>query len=84
MKARWKILCHDKRSRYTPQKVAKYTNVCSALHNLCIKFKVPNYEDVRQTNIDEATVNFDTETDRQITKIGKQIRDNIKNSLFPN
>lgn len=44
LKARWKILCHDKLSRYLPEKIASFTNVCAALHNICIHFKVKNYE----------------------------------------
>ncbi|XP_065356054.1 putative nuclease HARBI1 [Calliphora vicina] len=84
LKARWKILCHDKRSRYSPQKVAKFSNVCAALHNICIHFKVPNYEDVQQTPVESTMLDMDNGNETQITKIGKKIRDNIKNSLCSN
>lgn len=82
LKARWKILCHDKRSRYSAEKLAQFSNVCTALHNICIYFKVPNYENVRQTPADMYPVPaIDDSSETNITKIGKKIRDNIKISL---
>ncbi|XP_065368832.1 putative nuclease HARBI1 [Calliphora vicina] len=81
LKARWKILCHEKRSRYSAEKIAQFSNVCAALHNICLQFKVPNYEDVQQTPLDTEMPEIDTGTETQITKVGKKIRDNIKISL---
>lgn len=84
LKARWKILIHDKRSRYIPQKVALFSNVCAALHNICIEFKVPNYTNVQQLPVEINIPEIDVGTETQITKIGKTIRDNIKISLCTN
>lgn len=81
LKARWKILCHDKRSRYSAEKLAKFSNVCTALHNMCIYFKVRNYENVRQTPDMHPVPAIDDSSETNITKIGKKIRDNIKISL---
>lgn len=81
LKARWKILCHDKRSRYSAEKVAQFSNVCSALHNICIYYKVPSYEDVYETQLDVPIPEMDFGTETQVMRLGKQIRDNIKLSL---
>ncbi|XP_067633563.1 putative nuclease HARBI1 [Eurosta solidaginis] len=39
-KGRWKILGYGNRGRYHPTKVARFANVCAALHNICIQFKI--------------------------------------------
>ncbi|KAI8122671.1 putative nuclease HARBI1 [Lucilia cuprina] len=62
LKARWKILCHDKRSRYSAERIAQFSNVCAALHNICLHFKVPNYEDVQQTPLNTEFPEIDTGT----------------------
>lgn len=59
--------------------MALFGNVCVALHNLCIHFKVPNYA---QLPVAATTQNDpDTGTETNLTRIGQKIRDNIKNSL---
>lgn len=81
LKARWKILSNDKRSRYAPEKIAKFGNVCAALHNLCIYFKVPSYtQNIPQPSISVINPNIGNET--QLTRIGQKIRDQIKCSLI--
>ncbi|KAI8117894.1 hypothetical protein CVS40_10332 [Lucilia cuprina] len=64
--------------------MAHFDNVCVALHNVCIHFKVPNYTQT-QTPMAE-TIYFETNVsnETQLTKIGQKIRDHIKLSLWRN
>lgn len=82
LKARWKILCHDKRSRYTPEKIALFGNVCAALHNICMKFKVPKYTEERFQ--EPSTIEIERSDESHLTRIGHKIRDQIKHSLALN
>ncbi|XP_061390004.1 putative nuclease HARBI1 isoform X1 [Musca vetustissima] len=81
LKARWKIVCHDRRSRYSPVKMALFGNVCAALHNICIKFKVPMYTE-KDFNIESVTMEVETSNHTQPNKIGEKIRNQIKTSLY--
>ncbi|XP_067633131.1 putative nuclease HARBI1 [Eurosta solidaginis] len=80
-KGRWKILCNDKRGRYTPQKVAMFSNVCAALHNICMEFKVP-FNQPSVTANDVAVNDIDIGEHTQILRIGQNIRNQIKQSLL--
>ncbi|XP_065356153.1 putative nuclease HARBI1 [Calliphora vicina] len=82
LKGRWKILVNDKRSRYSPEKIASFGNVCAALHNVCIHFKVPRYTNV--TAAEPIQQNFGFENETNLTKIGNKIRDHIKLTLREN
>lgn len=83
LKGRWKILANGKRSRYSPEKMALFANVSAALHNICIKFKVPKY--ITQENlVEEESCEVDTEGETQLIKVGEKIRNQIKVSLFNN
>lgn len=79
LKIRWKILSNDKRSRYSPEKMAAFGNVCAALHNVCIYFKVPLY--TQRFLTEPITINPEIENETHITRIGQKIRDQIKLSL---
>ncbi|XP_036340151.1 putative nuclease HARBI1 [Rhagoletis pomonella] len=79
LKGRWKILSNDKRSRYRPEKIAKFGNVCAALHNVCIQFKDPSYCRYNVCENIETEVDIGNET--HLTKIGQKIRDQIMLSL---
>uniref|UniRef100_A0A0K8U946 DDE Tnp4 domain-containing protein n=2 Tax=Bactrocera latifrons TaxID=174628 RepID=A0A0K8U946_BACLA len=79
LKGRWRILGYGKRGRYHPTKVARFANVCAALHNICIKFKI-NY-DPQNCDSDQAT-DIDTEVANRLTAICQTIRDKIKHSLI--
>lgn len=81
-KARWKVLSNDKRSRYCPQKIALFANVCASLHNICIKFKVDQYTEITVTESAQMEVDVGAETN--VTRIGSKIRDHIKLSLLNN
>ncbi|XP_065356203.1 putative nuclease HARBI1 [Calliphora vicina] len=82
LKGRWKILSNNKRSRYSPEKMAAFGNVCAALHNVCIKFNVPKYANVEESGTIQHNFNIENETN--LTKIGHKIRDHIKLSLREN
>ena len=80
LKGRWRILMYGTRGIYSPEKNAQFSNVCAALHNICIKFKIP-FED----SIDRIPQNVSGDTNEtQFTRIGKNIRDRIKCSLLNN
>ncbi|XP_039950668.1 putative nuclease HARBI1 [Bactrocera tryoni] len=79
LKVRWRILGYGKRGRYLPTKVAKFANVCAALHNICIKFKI-NYDP--QNCYSDQTTDIDTRVANRLTAIGQTIRDQIKYSLI--
>ncbi|XP_054746455.1 putative nuclease HARBI1 [Anastrepha obliqua] len=78
LKGRWRILGYGKRARYYPTKVARFANVCAALHNVCIKFKInnpQNYDSDHSLEIDAGEANH-------LTTIGQTIRDQIRYSLL--
>lgn len=41
LKARWRCLCSENKLRFSPERVATITNVCAALHNVCVDHKLP-------------------------------------------
>ncbi|XP_049301880.1 putative nuclease HARBI1 isoform X1 [Bactrocera dorsalis] len=82
LKGRWKILTNDKRSRYSPEKMAKFGNVCAALHNICIQCKNSTY--CRYFVNENNDTEIDTGNETQLTKIGHKIRDHIMLSLDNN
>lgn len=83
LKARWKILSNGKRSRYSPEKMAMFANVSADLHNICIEFKVPQYI-TNETDPEPITYEIDIGEETRCTKIGEQIRNNIKTTLINN
>lgn len=82
LKGRWKILSNDKRSRYHPEKMARLANVCTALHNVCIKFRVEQYTEI--TISESSQINVDVGAETHLTRKGNKIRDHIKLSLINN
>ncbi|XP_067636049.1 putative nuclease HARBI1 [Eurosta solidaginis] len=78
-KGRWRILGYGNRGRYHPTKVARFANVCAALHNICIQFKIDynvrRYESDQISDVDPGEANH-------LTTIGQTIRDQIKHSLI--
>ena len=75
-----KILIHDRRGRYQPEIVARFTNVYAALHNICIDFNVPFPAQVPTANIPAAEVEIVDENN--LTRIAKKTRDQITNLLL--
>ncbi|XP_065356427.1 putative nuclease HARBI1 [Calliphora vicina] len=82
LKGRWRILCNERRSRYSPEKMAIFGNVCGALHNVCIKFKVPMYTQVNSR--EPSSIEVFTGGETRLLKIGQKIRDQIKIPLNAN
>ena len=72
LKSRWKILSNERRSRYTPEKMSKFGNVCAALHNVCIKFKVSMYTHVNCR--ESSTIEVLTIRETRLLKVGEKIR----------
>ncbi|XP_018801289.1 PREDICTED: putative nuclease HARBI1 [Bactrocera latifrons] len=79
LKGRCRILGYGKRGRYHPTKVARSLANQSALHNVCIKFKI-NYDP--QNCDSDQTTDIDTGVANRLTAIGQTIRDQIKHSLI--
>ncbi|XP_053954971.1 putative nuclease HARBI1 [Anastrepha ludens] len=78
LKGRWRILEYNKRGKYDPIKVARFANVCAALHNICIQFNVS----FTATNSESQTASDIVSGEGQYTRIGQTIRDQIKISLM--
>ncbi|XP_050316916.1 putative nuclease HARBI1 [Bactrocera neohumeralis] len=79
LKGRWKILSNDKRSRYKPEKMAQFGNVCAALHNICIHFKDASY--CRHYASETINTEVDMGNETHLTKIGHKIRNHIMLAL---
>ncbi|XP_017482353.1 PREDICTED: putative nuclease HARBI1 [Rhagoletis zephyria] len=65
LKGRWRILVNDKRGRYDPAKVARFANVCSALHNVCLNYKI-DYNPTYHESENQVEINVGEES--QLTK----------------
>ncbi|XP_053949300.1 putative nuclease HARBI1 [Anastrepha ludens] len=78
LKGRWRILEYNKRGRYDHIKVARFANVCAALHNICIQYNVS----FTATNSESQTASDIVSEEGQYTRIDQTIRDQIKMSLM--
>ncbi|XP_055849667.1 putative nuclease HARBI1 [Episyrphus balteatus] len=81
LKNRWQILLgqHEKLSRYDPERMARFINVCAALHNICIKFKVP-FLNKEVKELEEITEIAEEQNNNYI-EVAKAIRDQICSTL---
>lgn len=79
LKGRWKILGYEKRGRYTPEKMARFVNVCSALHNICMLFKVP-FNQPNSGILDTSDIYVGEDT--RISGFAQNIRNQIKQSVL--
>lgn len=88
LKGRWRILLDERKSRYTPEKVAKLINVCTALHNICVHYKIHfNFEKLvpeTATRNNQHHLTLPPNYNPNYTKIGEQNRLMIKNNLTDN
>lgn len=85
LKARYRCLLAARELHYTPEKAAQILNVCCALHNICIDFKVTNPNVENEYNEPSPTFNSNvTEENINFTNISKNIRNEIKNQLHQN
>lgn len=51
LKSRFRCLLQARELHYTPKKATQIINVCAALHNICIKYRLENPEDFYEENI---------------------------------
>lgn len=87
-KGRWRILLNERKSRYTPIKVGKISNVCAALHNICIAnrlevhFDIPPPDDPNLsifTNLEgESGISTNTNSTQTYKNVGIKNRNSIK------
>lgn len=84
LKNRWRCLLGARELHYAPKKAAKITNVCCALHNICIYFKCNTV-----VNEYEVSENFASQENyvvslasQQYLSVAKNIRNNIGNNLI--
>lgn len=70
----------ERKSKYSPQKITSFANVCAALHNICIHFKIDFKGKKVNDNIHE-NFNHNYETDERTRQLAEKIRDDMKNSL---
>uniref|UniRef100_A0A1B0DMD8 Uncharacterized protein n=1 Tax=Phlebotomus papatasi TaxID=29031 RepID=A0A1B0DMD8_PHLPP len=84
LKGRFRILLLERKSRYSPEKLLKIVNVCSALHNVCKFYNVEDVEPVPippQVNIGHENVE-QQEVNNILRQQASRIRDQIKGSLW--
>ena len=81
LKGRFRCLLSARELHYAPEKAIQIFNVCCALHNVCLDFKVP--VDIAEGVDDDLTYikNIDVPENASCLNIGKKIRDNIKDML---
>ena len=81
LKVRFRCLLAARELHYAPEKAIQIFNVCCALHNVCIDFKIPI--EVPEAVNDDGTYpqNLDMPENASCLNIGKKVRDNIKNMI---
>lgn len=81
LKNRWSCLLGARELYYAPQKAIKITNLCAALHNICIEYKCDSVKEV-VSDEEDSDCEFDTtaENNRYLSA-AQRIRGNIANSL---
>lgn len=82
LKGRWRILMEERKSRYSPEKVATIINVCAALHNICIHFGVPFNEHFAPPDDSRLHLDYDNSVSSVLRKQAEKIRNNIKTNLI--
>ena len=78
-KGRFRILLSERQCRYTTEKTATISNVCAALHNICIYYNIIfNDIFVENTALDEDYMEV---TNSHLSQRASQIRDMLKMNL---
>uniref|UniRef100_A0A1A9X3N7 DDE Tnp4 domain-containing protein n=1 Tax=Glossina brevipalpis TaxID=37001 RepID=A0A1A9X3N7_9MUSC len=82
-KNRWRVLMDERKTRYDPDKLAKFANVCAALHNICIHYRVedeysnpPTPEPCEDDGVDVCM-----ETPR-LRQIGEEVRQHLASTIL--
>lgn len=81
-KGRFRCLLKARELHYNPAKAAKIINVCTMLHNVCIKYKVHFDENliIQRDNLD-ADLSFNAPDSNYTNREANIIRDEIKMQL---
>ncbi|XP_065366368.1 putative nuclease HARBI1 [Calliphora vicina] len=81
LKNRWRCLIGARVLHYCPEKAAKITNVCCALHNICLHFKVREepYEPI--SGVETAEEETSSSITTQYLTTAQSIRANIGSTL---
>lgn len=80
-KARFRVLMSERQSRYSPLKVGKMVNICAALHNICIHYKVPINFIWNVVENDPNYDDFNNYTPPQLLRIANQKRNFLRDTL---
>lgn len=72
----------ERKSRYSPEKVATIINVCAALQNICIHYRVPFNENYAPPDDPLLHLDYDNSVSSVLSKQAEKIRNNIKNALI--
>lgn len=88
LKQRWRCLNNERALRYAPTMVGKIVNVCCALHNFCLKRKVPIVEPTgtieNETNMESFSLAVAENASNEFSRAGDIIRKNIVRLNFLN
>ena len=77
LKNRWRCLLGARELYYTPKKAIQLTNICAALHNICISFKCQPVS-VHLPDDDDACNLFNTESENHTQlSFAQRTRDRI-------
>uniref|UniRef100_D3TQX7 DDE Tnp4 domain-containing protein n=1 Tax=Glossina morsitans morsitans TaxID=37546 RepID=D3TQX7_GLOMM len=84
-KGRWRIFMEDRKSRYNALKMGKFATVCAALHNICIHYKVKDFEIGDFTSPSPGT-DWDDEVEvtvesAQLIRISEETRNGVASAL---
>lgn len=79
-KGRWRILLDERKARYSPEKLAKFSNVCAALHNICVQYRV-YFNTLAPPDNPALHIDFEGDQLQNVLREGQLIRDNISRNL---
>lgn len=81
LKNRWRCLLGARELHYNPKKAIQITNVCTALHNICITYRCNEVPcNVLHDDDNDTSVYTDSEEGTYVS-VGSRIRNRIANSL---
>ncbi|XP_053957681.1 putative nuclease HARBI1 [Anastrepha ludens] len=80
LKCRFRCLLSDRKMRYDPAKVTSIINICSALHNVCKKFRISDPEEAEI--LIDSFVPSDPINENAIDTLGERRRRQIADALL--
>ncbi|XP_067646055.1 putative nuclease HARBI1 [Eurosta solidaginis] len=84
LKGRFRCLLASRELHYAPAKVVQILNVCCALHNICIMFKVENLPRSEIEPEEVNVINAENVENYRMGNIASCIRDQINNDMISN